>query len=105
MKPLATNQRWLIWFCMCSAAESTSKKRQLFYVLFTFVMSAFILAGLVSSILFFVKFISVDFKSCLYAVFQIAASVAVINLMIVGLMNRNQIANIFTKLSDIYAAS
>lgn len=105
MQPLATSQQVMTWLCMCPAEESTSKKRRLCYVAFSIIVSIITFAALLTSIVFFIKYLSIDFEAALYTIFQIAAESAVLNLIIVALINRQRIAAIFTELTKLYASS
>lgn len=104
MEPLATNRRVMMWFCMCPADESTSKKERMFHVAFIFIVATITLCALISSVVSVIVYMSTDFESSLYAVFQVAAEASAANLIIVAFFMRDRIKAIFTKLSDIYAA-
>lgn len=106
MTPLKTNQRVMIWLCMCQSAEINSDtKTILLRYAFTLIVFTFMLVSLIVSLAYFVKFISINFEECLYALFQVAANFSMLNVMIVALSYRRRITDIFTKLSEIYVAS
>lgn len=105
MKPLLTSQQVLTWLCMCATDDSTSKPKRMCYAAFTLIVGTIISAALLVSIGFIIKNFSTDFAGCLYAVFQVAAHIAILNLIIVGLINRNRIADLFAELSKLYNAS
>lgn len=111
MKPLATNQRIMIWQCMRPAEESTSNWRILAHItkalilnICTFIVCAFEFACLLSSGAYFVKFMETAFEDSLYGFFQVAGHTSTFVAIIVALTYRQRIAAIFTKLSDIYTA-
>lgn len=105
MEPLATSRRVMTWLCMYPADVNTSKMTRILYAVCTFTSGTLIFLSFVASVAFIVRYLSVDLEGCLYAVFQVASQIAVLNAMIVAVFNQNRIAMIFTKLSHIYAAS
>lgn len=105
MKPLVTNRLVMMWLSMCPVDESTSAKKRKIYIAFTFIVTTITSCSLTSSILSVLFYLSIDFETSVYAVFQVAAEAAVLNLMIISLFKRHDIASIFTKLSEIYDAS
>lgn len=105
MKPLATDRHVMMWLCMFPADESTSKTKRMLYIAFTFIVTTISLYTLYSSVVFIINYLLIDFERCLYAVFQIAAEAAMLNLVFVALFNRYRIATIFIQLSEIYTAS
>lgn len=102
MIPLATNRQVMTWLCMHPADASDSKRKRMYYILFTTAVCASGLSALVSSVVFITQFISVDFAACLYAVYQVAAESAIFNAIIVAFIKRHQIVDLFTKLTEIY---
>lgn len=105
MKPLKTSQQVMTWLCMCSADESISKMKRIFYAGFTLIVLSLAFLGLLTSIGFLVKYASDDLENALYAIFQVGAYAAMLNSIIVGLINRHRIATIFIELSKLYSAS
>lgn len=105
MEPLLTNQRVMMWLCMCPANESTSKSKIMIYTGCTFIVVTVTSLCLLFSGSFVVNYLSIDFERSLYAVFQVSGEAAMLNLIFVGFFMRNRINAIFTQLSEIYVAS
>lgn len=105
MKPLVTNRRVLTWLCVYPADATTSKLKQLAYILFSLIVFAGILSSLMASIAFFWKYVLVDLEVALYAVSQIAAAASILYAIVMTLFSRQGITNIFQKLTKIYETS
>lgn len=101
MKPLATNQRVLIWFCVCPD-ESSSNRQKLAHIAFTTAVVVSIFFCYIPSIEFFVKFVSIDLKDSLYALFQVSALSYAIYTVIFVYFSRQKFIAIFENLSKIY---
>lgn len=105
MKPLATSHQVMTWLSMCPPDKSTSKIKRMCYIGCTLIVGVIPFIGLLASIAFFVEFMAADVENSLYAIFQVAAELSMLNVIIVGVINRHHIANIFTELSKIYTKS
>lgn len=104
IEPLATNQRVMTWLCMRPADESTSKQSIAMHIAFIITVCTFEFCCLMSSGVFFVKFVRTEFEASLYGFFQVAGHTPTFVAIIVALAYRQRIAAIFTKLSEIYTA-
>lgn len=105
MEPLSTNQRVLRWLCICPATKNTSESIKWARVLFSWTIFTLNLFAFVLPVLFFVKFISTDLESCLYALFQIPTTGNIVYMTIIAFFLRHKITAVFENLSIIYAAS
>lgn len=105
MEPLMTNHRVMMWLSMIPADELTNKKDRMTYVASTFIVTAITSCSLCSSILSVLFYLPIDFETCVYAIFQVAAEAAVLNLIVIALFKRHRIASIFAKLAEIFNAS
>lgn len=105
MKPLVTNQRVLTWLCVYPGEKTTSKIKQLAYIIFSLIVFSGILSSLIASVAYFMKFVSIDLEVALYAVSQIAAAASVLYAIVMTYFSRHGIASIFHKLSEIYDKS
>lgn len=56
----------------------------------------------VASIVFFIKFVSIDLEESLYAIFQIGASIVAVYIAIVAYFLQHKINGIFKGLTAIY---
>lgn len=104
MKPLMTNRRILNWLNICSDRETTCKFvkmiRNWFTVIFLFVQ----LSLLVGSVLFFIKYWSINLADAFFAFFEIDATIGLISTTMVAIMLRKNITAIFQYLGRIYTA-
>lgn len=105
MNPLATNQRVLTWLCICPFDRDTRIWQKTLCVILTLFLFTFIFSLLVSSIVFFVQNVSIDFESCLYAVFQIAGISGLIDEWSVAFILRKRVHLLFGSLAKIYEES
>lgn len=105
MKPLATNQRVLTWLNLHPADETAKRMEKAAYALVYLTIAVVYLTLFASSVMYFLKFISVDLKESLAAVIQIAPAISLLNAMVFTFLLRNKTAAVFKKLSDIYEAS
>lgn len=105
MKPLPTSQQVMEWLSMSPADDSTSKKVRLYHAALTLFAGILNFVFLLSDLALVTTNLTIDIEKCLYAVFQVGAHTSMLNLIIVGLINRNRVAAIFTKLAKLYNAS
>lgn len=105
MEPWLTNRRVMTWLSMIPVDESTSKKERIRYVAFTAIVATITSCSLCTSFLLVLFYLPIDFETCVYAIFQVAAEANVLSLLIVALVRRHHIASVFAKLSEIHSAS
>lgn len=105
MKPLLTNQKVLMWLCIYPVNENASKFVKLARVAFTFLVIITELFGLIASVVFFMKFFSVDLEKSLYTIFQIVALISNLYMFVVLCGYRYKIIDVFKHLTEIYNAS
>lgn len=105
MKPLAASQQMLTWFCVLPVSKSTIWWRQLLYIIFTGAIFIGHCCSIVSSVAYFIKFISTDLEEALYALFQIVSSASMAYVMIVTPFLRHNIRTLFENLHEIYMES
>lgn len=105
MQPLATNMRVLSVLCIYPVDEGTSRWKCLTYILITVFVFFGNLSGFITSVAYFLKFVSNDFESSLHALLQICAFIGATYGLVVGLLSRYKFRDIFTRLTQIYDAS
>lgn len=105
MKPLASIQQTLAWFCVCTFTKNANKWQKIARIPFTLIIFAMNLGALASSVAFFYKFMSTDLEASLYALSIIIAFGGMFYVALVSLIMRHKIANSFESLADIYNAS
>lgn len=103
MKPLQTPQKIFVLFCVYPAYEVGWKKAAC--GLFTVAMVISNTCGFLSSAVFFIKYVSVDLESSLYALFTVFGFLISIYADLFVFFSRHTFYNVFTKLSDIYETS
>lgn len=105
MKPLATAQSMLKWFCVWQFAEPTSKWMKVANIIFTFSILLANVIGLLASVAFFLKFVSIDLETSLYGFFSVFGFAEAVYCVLFIIFSRHQIADVITKLAKIYEAS
>lgn len=102
MTPLQTSQRMLKWFCILPPDESTSKIQATIHSVFALLNCASVICVIAASFSYFWKFVQTDLSESLYAIYQVAAFIPLMNGLSVTFLQRRNITNIFVKLSEIY---
>lgn len=105
MNPLQTNRRVLIWLCAYPAPDSTNKWINLAQIAFTFTVFAMVMGYFIASAKFIIEYVRIDVELALYAMFQMAASIGDLYLIITAIILRHRIRDIFEGLKNIYKAS
>lgn len=105
MQPLATTQLVMMWFCMCPTDESTTSRQKLAFVMHTVVNLFLHVVSVAASLVFCVKYIKIDFNGATFAFMIGIAELGLVYFLIVAVLMRHQIGNIFESLSTIYKSS
>lgn len=105
MQPLESIRHVMTWLCIHPANEDTGKLRKFVYALIAVFYILVSLTFLYGSAAYFWKWISVDFKTAFFAIWQIIISVLLFYGLIFMLFSRYEIKEAFDTLSDIYNAS
>lgn len=105
MEPLATTRRIMVWLCMYPANESATPQQKLAYATHTSVILFFHLVSFVASLVFCVKYVSIDFNGAIFAFMIGIGELGLIYYLIVAVLMRHQIESIFSSLSTIYESS
>lgn len=105
MQPLSTNQRVLMWLCVCLSEEGGKRSRYwekwVHFVFFLSVVSI-LTFYVASSIAYFVTFSSDELKESLHGIYQATAVLTVLYMIFTALILRNKISTMFRKLEQIY---
>lgn len=104
MKPLASIQLIFSWISVYPATNETVAWKKFVFKAFPMVLIAGNLTGLISSSIFFLKFITTDLEGSLYALFQIAGQLNMTNAIVTTFVYRHRISAMFKSLADIYVA-
>lgn len=105
MRPLVTNQRVLMWLCVCPPDELTKKWQKRVYIIFSVSVFLANLIGLAASLAYFYQFLSIDLEKSLCTVSQIAATISTVYAGIYLFLSRHKITKLFAKLLEIYKQS
>lgn len=105
MKPLETNRQVLTWLCILPADETAGKFKKWICIAFSCSLITTSVCGFISSSAFMLKFWSTNLIDCLYALFQVAANVSALYMMMIAYNLRHKVAALFDRLTEIYYAS
>lgn len=104
MKPFATSQRVLTWFCICSD-ENTTKWQKFAHVSFTMFVAMFVFIAALMAGTYGFKYISIDLEEALYAIFPFFGLLSGVYIIIIAFFSTTKINAIFETLSVIYKDS
>lgn len=99
---MALAKQVLTWFCMCEDNHSTSQSKKKLYAILTLVMFIGDIDSIAASAMYFLKYVSTDFGGSLYAAFQVCDAFAAAYAVLIGVIMRHKMEQLFEGLSDIY---
>lgn len=102
MKPIAIDQRILTWLCVLPAEENTSKWKKRAYILLVLGLIVANITVFSSSLIYAMKFISIDLQRTMIVSPQVIAAIPMANTIVVTFFLRHKIPPIFEKLSKFY---
>lgn len=102
MKPLKTSQQIFALLCAHPTEEDNEKLPKICYSIFSATVFTLLLTAVVSSIAYFVKFVSIDLESSLYALFQIVATWPMLNGMSIVFFMKFKMRALFENLQNVY---
>lgn len=102
MKPLATDQRILTWLCVLPAEGKTQKWGKLPYFVLILSLIVAALSVFLTSLLYTIKFISIDLLETSIGIYQMIAIIPMANTIVMTFFCRHKIPPIFEKLSKFY---
>ena len=105
MGPLPTYRRVLVWFSVCPPPECTVEWKKRVFLIFPIVIIASVASIVITSVLLLFQSTSIDLKEALYVVFQIAAAISMVYVVVMALLSRNKFNAILDDLSAIYQKS
>lgn len=101
MKPLATNKRVLTWLNVYPLEETASKREKFLYNALSVIILSLELATIVGSVLFILKYWSVNLEDAFFAFFQIDLMINFFYLTAVAYIQRQKISDLFKTLTEI----
>lgn len=105
MQPLTTNKQILIWLSAYPVDETNSKWKKIACGIFSVLVFFGNLSALAASVAYFMKFMSIDLGESLCALLQISGFGSSLFMMLIAVILRHKIKNIFEQLSEIYEMS
>lgn len=102
MEPFAEYRKLLTWYCVYQAAKNISKLAKSLHIIFCACVFLGNICATISSTIYFLKFLSIDLGSSLYALFQITSTGSGAYGIILLLVIRHKITTNFENLSKIY---
>lgn len=102
MKPIEKIRQIFTWLCLHPFDETTPLGQRILYNIFgssVFISNVY---ALITSVAFFLKFLSVDMEECLFTLFQIFGYLGVTYATVAIFLQRNSISKIFQQLANIY---
>lgn len=104
MKPLVTTRRYLVWLCLCSPDESSSKWHKVAYVTFTTAVSIMLLSHIATNTAYCLTNFSTNLESCLFVFLCIAGQFSVTYTLLIALIQMPlKIDKILKSLQTIYS--
>lgn len=97
-----TTKLVLTWLSVCPAAESTSKFKKMAYKSFTVANYVAHLSGFLTYLVYLLKYSSTDLEGSIFAFMAITTYVGMVYITASLSLQRDQISEIFRKLSTIY---
>lgn len=105
MNPMPINRSVLIWLYMYPPMENFSPSKTMASKCLTSAVCLTLAGCVMSSIAFILRFIMTDLKDTLYATFPTIACSGLVYVHVVAIHSRQNICNLFKKLSKIYQTS
>lgn len=102
MKPIERIREIFTWLCLKSFDETITFGWKALYTLCGSTVFLSNVYALITSVGFFLKFLSVDVEECLFTLFQIFGYLGVIYATVAIFLQRDKITKIFQTLTDIY---
>lgn len=100
--PLPTTRCILTWLAVYPSDKSDKKWKKFASIIICLVIFIANVCGLIASIAFFMKFISIDLEGSIYASYQITGILPLLLAMLISFVLRSNIIDIFEKLTKIY---
>lgn len=105
MKPLATTRQVLTWLCIFQPDNSVGNMKKLLYTVFSLGLFGFLVCQVISSACFFLRFVTVDMETSLYAIYPICSWTSASYVFVVAYISRHKISSLFTELTAIFDTS
>lgn len=102
MQPLETGQQILTWYCIRPDEKPASEFQGIARLIIVTFLPISVITCELSSILFFMKYVSIDFNAAVFSLLQIAIYFGLFYTMVVVAFSRRQITSIFDILAEIY---
>lgn len=91
--------------CILPADENATRRERILHIVSTIAIISIELCAFISSLVFFLKNVSIDLEVSLYAMFQMIAIFGLLYMVVPGLIMQRKMAAMFQTLSKIYDES
>lgn len=105
MGPMSVNRHVLLWLYMLPPLENASRWTKMASICLSSSVCITLAGCVISSITFISRFVTIDLKDTLYAMFPTIACSGLVYVHIVAILSRQNISDLFQKLSQIYQTS
>lgn len=101
MEPLQLNRELLTYICACSPPKNTPWSIKLRRHIIVIIMIILLMFGWISSVVFIIKYVKVDLRNALYAIFQIAAEFSASYTLLTAYIQPGSSLTVFLKFKNI----
>lgn len=102
MQPLATTRLTMIWLSMCSGAKLKTPREKNGYTMHTLGILIVNSIGVLASLAYCLQFYSVDFDGATFGFMTAMILFGSVYVLIAAILMRQEIDNVFIRLSTIY---
>lgn len=102
MEPIELIRRTFKYLCLHPFDEKSSVGKKIGCIIFGSAVFSSNVYALITSVDFFIEFLSIDVEECLFALFQIFGYIGVTYASVVIFLQQNAVREIFQQLSQIY---
>lgn len=105
MKILQDNNRIFVLLGICPSVETKRRWINIFHILFSVFCLICCLSTLISSLVYFISYLSTDFAEAICTVHQIIGSVTCLYTLVIAHVKCHDLKKLFDNLQAIYNAS
>lgn len=102
MTPLETNRLILTWLCVYPADKNVTEQYKTLRLLFGIGVFVANLLVFIASIVFLVKFASIDIEEALFTLIQLAGTLNILYVSVIIFVVRHKVVGLFKSLDKIY---
>lgn len=102
MQPIGSVKKVLTLLYLCAPDENSSKIKKIFCMACSFGVLTVMTLGASAGAFFAIEYVSIDAEKCLFATFHTVAYYTLIYMLIVIILWRNEMLEVFNSISKIY---